>query len=214
VVLWRGLCFYLYAHCVDNYVKDFFQVNSVPKKKFPEMPIVLIGLMGAGKTSVGRRLAQKLGMPFVDADDEIEKAAGCSIPEIFDIYGENAFRDVEQRVIERLIGEGPMILATGGGAYMAERTRENIAENALSVWLRADLDTLVERTSRRNGRPLLEGGESPRQVLEKLMAVRYPIYGNANVIVDTGQENMEITVDRVASEVKSCISKQSNKVSE
>lgn len=186
---------------------------NLASKTFSEMPIVLIGLMGAGKTSVGRRLAQQLALPFVDADDEIEKAAGCTIPEIFDIYGESAFRDVEQRVIERLIGESRMILATGGGAYMTERTRSTITENALAVWLRADLDTLVERTSRRNGRPLLEGGESPRHVLEKLMAIRYPIYANADIIVDTGRENMEITVDRVASKIKSCISKQNDKAS-
>jgi len=162
-----------------------------------QMPIVLIGLMGAGKTSVGRRLAQRLGLTFVDADDEIEKAAGCTIPEIFKVYGEAAFRDVEQRVIERLIGEGPMVLATGGGAYMAQRTRNNISQNAISVWLRADLDTLVERTSRRSGRPLLEAGATPRQVLENLIALRYPVYSEADVIVDTGQETMEMTVDRV-----------------
>ncbi len=170
-----------------------------------ELPIVLIGLMGAGKTTVGRRLAQRLDILFVDADDEIEQAAGCSIPEIFDIYGEAAFRDVEQRVIERLIGEGPMVLATGGGAYMAEKTRKTIADNALSVWLRADLETLVERTSRRSGRPLLEGGESPRHVLQKLMDLRYPIYANADVVVDTGQESMDLTVGKVEDCIKSRI---------
>lgn len=159
-------------------------------------PIVLIGLMGAGKTSVGRRLAQRLGLNFIDADDEIVKAAGCSIPEIFDVYGEKAFRDVEERVIERLIGEGSMVLATGGGAYMAERTRNNIDTHAISVWLRADLETLVDRTSRRSGRPLLNAG-SPREILKDLMKIRYPIYGTADVIVDTGQESLEATVEKV-----------------
>ena len=164
--------------------------------KIKNAPIVLIGLMGAGKTSVGRRLAQRLEHNFIDADDEIVKAAGCSIPEIFDVYGEKAFRDVEERVIERLIGEGSMVLATGGGAYMAERTRNNIDTHAISVWLRADLETLVNRTSRRSGRPLLNVG-SPREILKKLMEIRYPIYGVADVIVDTGQESLEATVDKV-----------------
>ncbi len=177
----------------------------------PQTPIVLIGLMGAGKTSVGRRLAQRFELPFIDADDEIEKAAGCSIPEIFEIYGEDAFRDVEQRVIERLIGEGPMVLATGGGAYMSERTRKNIDGKALSVWLRADLETLVERTNRRTGRPLLDSGTSPRQVLQKLMDIRYPVYGGADIIVDTGQENMEVTVDKVATNLQSFIPASANK---
>lgn len=159
-------------------------------------PIVLIGLMGAGKTSVGRRLAQRLGLPFIDADDEIEKAAGCSIPEIFKVYGEQAFRDVEERIIQRLIGEGPMVLATGGGAYMAEQTRQNISKHATSVWLRANLETLVERTSRREGRPLLDAG-SPRDVLSELMEIRYPVYASADIIVDTRQEGLEATVDKV-----------------
>ncbi len=172
-------------------------------------PIVLIGLMGAGKTSVGRRLAQRLGLPFIDADDEIEKAAGCSIPEIFKVYGEQAFRDVEQRIIQRLIGEGPMVLATGGGAYMAEKTRQNIREHATSVWLRADLDTLVERTSRRTGRPLLDAG-TPRDVLNSLMETRYPVYGLADIIVDTGQEGLEATVDKVCEGLSLSTSKANN----
>ena len=159
-------------------------------------PIVLIGLMGAGKTSVGRCLALRLNLNFIDADDEIVKAAGCSIPEIFDVYGEKAFRDVEERVIERLIGEGRIVLATGGGAYMANRTRICIKTHAISVWLRADLKTLVKRTSRRKGRPLLSGG-SPDKILKNLMDIRYPIYGDANIIVDTGQEDIEVTVDKV-----------------
>jgi shikimate kinase len=166
--------------------------------------------MGAGKTSVGRRLAQRLGLAFVDADDEIEKAAGCSIPEIFKVYGEAAFRDVEQRVIERLIGEGPMVLATGGGAFMSERTRKNIRDHAISVWLRADLGTLVERTSRRTGRPLLEAGATPRQVLQELIDVRYPVYENADIVVDTGQETMEMTVNQVAENLQEALTKKEN----
>lgn len=186
-------------------------MNS-PSLPLTHKPIVLIGLMGAGKTSVGRRLAQRLVLSFVDADDEIEKAAGCSIPEIFEIYGESAFRDVEERVIERLIGEGPMVLATGGGAYMAKRTRENIRENAISIWLQANLDTLVERTSRRSGRPLLESGSSPRQVLQDLIDIRYPIYRDADITIETGQENMEITVDRVEAQLKATVAQTQNEV--
>ena len=159
-------------------------------------PIALIGLMGAGKTSVGRCLALRLDLNFIDADDEIVKAAGCSIPEIFDVYGEKAFRDVEERVIKRLIGEGQIVLATGGGAYMASGTRSYIKTHAISVWLRADLKTLVDRTSRRRGRPLLNAG-SPNKILKNLMDIRYPIYGDANIIVDTGQEGIEATVNKI-----------------
>jgi shikimate kinase len=159
-------------------------------------PIVLIGLMGAGKTSVGRSLALRLDLSFIDADDEIIKAAGCSIPEIFDIYGEKAFRDVEERVIERLIGEGRIVLATGGGAYMANHTRSYIKTHAISVWLRADLKTLVERTSKRRGRPLLDAG-SPHKILKSLIDIRYPIYQDANIIVDTDREDIDATVDKV-----------------
>lgn len=186
-------------------------MNSSSLSKI-EKPIVLIGLMGAGKTSVGRRLAQRLGLSFVDADDEIEKAAGCSIPEIFEVYGEGAFRDVEERVIERLIDEGPMVLATGGGAYMAERTRKNINQNAISVWLQADLDTLVERTSRRTGRPLLDSGSSPREVLQELINIRYPVYCDADITIETGQETMEVTVDRVEADLKSTYAKMGSEI--
>jgi shikimate kinase len=118
--------------------------------------IVLVGLMGAGKSTVGRRLAQKLGLPFRDADHEIEAAAGMSIPDIFSIHGEAYFRDGERRVIGRLLQEGPMVLATGGGAYMNEETRARIAENGVSVWLRADLDVLMRRVRKRATRPLLQ----------------------------------------------------------
>jgi len=160
------------------------------------VPIVLIGLMGAGKSSVGRCLALRLGLKFIDADDEIVKAAGCSIPEIFNAYGEKAFRDVEERVIERLIGERRIVVATGGGAYMSNRTRSYIKTHAISVWLRADLKTLIDRTSKRRDRPLLNGG-SPNKILKNLIDIRYPIYMDANIIVDTGQEDIEATVDKV-----------------
>ena len=158
--------------------------------------VVLIGLMGAGKSSVGRRLAKALEIPFVDADEEVERAAGCSIEDIFRLYGEPAFRDGEERVIARLLESGSQVLATGGGAFMNANTRERIRQSAISVWLRADLDLLVRRTSRRGGRPLLAHGD-PRKTLERLMAERYPVYAEADLTVDTTDENIERMVDRI-----------------
>ena len=145
--------------------------------------IVLVGLMGAGKTRVGREIAMILDMPFVDADREIENAAGCSVQEIFEMYGEQGFREGELRVIERLLQEGPLVLATGGGAFINEKTRENIKESSVSVWLRADLDLLVERTGRTNHRPLLQNTD-PRKVLQELMNKRDPIYALADITVE------------------------------
>lgn len=158
--------------------------------------IVLIGLMGAGKSSVGRRLARRLGRHFVDADEEIVKAAGCSISDIFEIYGEGAFRDVERRVIARVLRDGPCVLATGGGAFMDPETRARIRDSAVVVWLRADLEVLLERTGRRDTRPLLRTGD-PRQVLESLMRQRHPVYAEADIAVDSCCESVEATVSRV-----------------
>lgn len=163
--------------------------------------IVLIGLMGAGKTAVGKRLASRLGMRFVDADHEIEAAAGCSIADIFALHGEQAFRDGERRVIARLLEDPPHVLATGGGAWMDAETRENVAKRALSVWLRADIDVLIRRTSRRTHRPLLRGRDHG-EVLRKLQAERYPVYAQADIIVDTEDCPLELTVDRVASAIE------------
>lgn len=159
--------------------------------------IVLIGLMGAGKTSVGRNLAQIRKIRFIDADDEIAKAAGRSIEDIFEEYGENAFRDVEERVIHRLLDEGPSVLATGGGAFMSPEIRARIAEQGISVWLRAGLDVLVRRTMRRSGRPLLKGKDH-KIVLEKLIEERYPVYGEADIIVDSKDEGPEATAQSIA----------------
>jgi len=161
-----------------------------------DRPIVMVGMMGAGKSAIGRRLAQRLGMPFVDADAEIERAAGCTIGEIFEKHGEAVFRDGERRVIARLL-VGPVgVLATGGGAFMDPETRARIRAGAISVWLKADLDTLVERVSRRNHRPLLQIGE-PREVLAQLMAERYPVYAEADITVETGDAPTAATVERV-----------------
>lgn len=161
-----------------------------------DRPIVMVGMMGAGKSAIGRRLAQRLGMPFIDADVEIERAAGCTIGEIFEKHGEAVFRDGERRVIARLL-VGPVgVLATGGGAFMDPETRARIRAGAISVWLKADLDTLVARVSRRNHRPLLQNGD-PREILAQLMAERYPVYAEADITVETGDAPTAATVERV-----------------
>lgn len=152
--------------------------------------------MGAGKTCIGRRLARRLGRPFIDADDEIVKAAGADIPEIFHRLGEAAFRDGERRVIARLL-QGPVhVLATGGGAFVDPATRALVRQHAVSVWLRADLDLLDKRTRGRGGRPLLEGPD-PRGTLATLKAAREPCYAQADVVVDSDDVPPEKIVDRV-----------------
>lgn len=159
-------------------------------------PVVLVGLMGAGKTCIGRRLSCRLGVGFVDSDEEVVKASACSIPDIFRIYGEAAFRDTERKVMRRLLTGGPTVLASGGGAFMDPGTRSLIREHATSVWLRAGLEILLARTFGRQGRPLLEGGD-PRGVLERLMAERYPTYAEADLIVDTANEAKDIVAERI-----------------
>lgn len=159
-------------------------------------PIVLVGLMGAGKTSIGRRLAEKLGMPFVDADHEIEAAAGKSIPDIFAEHGEAHFRDGERRVIARLLENGNQILATGGGAYMNAETRARIRECGISVWLKADLELLLKRVSKRGGRPLLADAD-PRAVLARLIEERYPVYAESDVTVESADVQHSVMVNEV-----------------
>jgi shikimate kinase len=148
--------------------------------------VVLVGLMGAGKTSVGRRLAEALGARFVDSDEEIERAAGMDVPAIFERLGEPAFRDGERRVIGRLLEEPALVLATGGGAFMDPRTRAAVRARAVSVWLRAALETLVERTARRADRPLLRSGDA-RETLARLMRERHPVYAEADIVIDSAQ---------------------------
>lgn len=165
----------------------------------PTLPrtVVLVGLMGAGKSAIGRRLAARLGLPFRDADTEIEKAAGCTIEEIFAREGEAAFRAGERKVIARLLTETPVhVLATGGGAFMDPQTRALVHERAVSVWLNATLDVLLARTARRSNRPLLKQG-NPREVLERLIAARYPVYAEADLTVVSDEHPPEYTVDRV-----------------
>ena len=158
--------------------------------------IAFVGLMGAGKSCIGRRLAAALELPFVDADKEIEAAAGCSIEDIFAEHGEAAFRAGERRVIARLLDQPTMVLATGGGAFMDTETRALLRDRAISVWLRADVELLVRRTARRDHRPLLKRGD-PRQILSDLIDKRYPVYAEADVVVDSVDVPPEVTLARV-----------------
>ena len=163
--------------------------------------IVLVGLMGAGKTKLGRIIASSFGLPFLDADKEIELAAGCSIQEIFDRFGEEYFRDGERRVIQRILSEAPAVLSTGGGAFMNEETQAEISKHGVAVWLRADLDLLVRRTERRSGRPLLNKGNG-REILAGLIDERYPVYAKADFAVDVSDEPAPETAKRIMRELK------------
>jgi shikimate kinase len=163
--------------------------------------IVLVGMMGAGKSSIGRRVAARLGIAFVDADVEIEEAAGMSIAEIFAAHGEPYFRAGEARVIARLLDHGPQVLATGGGAFMNEQTRANIRDKGVSVWLKAELDVLTRRLKRRNDRPLLKTAD-PVATLANLLAERDPIYGEADVMV----MSREIAHDLIVGEIIAAVS--------
>lgn len=161
-----------------------------------DRPIVLVGLMGAGKSSVGRKLAALLDAPFADADEEIEKAAQLSIPEIFAQFGEAEFRDGERRVIARLMDEHQGVLATGGGAFCNDETRALILERGIAVWLDADIDTLVQRVSRKDNRPLLRNGD-PREILTRLRAEREPAYSQAPIHVKSENGPHQRTVARI-----------------
>lgn len=158
--------------------------------------LVFVGLMGAGKTAIGRRVAQLLGLQFVDSDHEIEAAARMSIPDLFESYGEAEFRSLERRVISRLLKSGPQVIATGGGAFMNEQTRRAITRHGVSVWLNAELDTLLERVSRRQNRPLLHNAD-PVEVLQKLIDERYPLYSKADVGVMSRDATRETIADEV-----------------
>lgn len=163
--------------------------------------VVLVGLMGAGKSTIGRRLAECLGLDFVDADQEIEAAAGCTVPEFFERHGEDEFRKGERRVIARLLERPTHVLATGGGAFMDPDTRAATRQHGVSVWLRADLDTLTKRARRRNDRPLLQRGD-PRAVLESLMATRYPVYAEADITIDSADGSHDDVVDEIIARLR------------
>ena len=172
--------------------------NQVPRRT-----IVLVGLMGAGKSSIGRRLAVRLGLKFIDADSEIEAAAGCSIDDIFELHGEEAFREGERRVIARLLEAPAHVLATGGGAIMDPATRALICEKGISIWLRANLDILVRRVSRRGNRPLLKNRDV-REVLKELMTERDPVYATADITVDTIDAPHETVVTEILRRLVAC----------
>jgi shikimate kinase len=167
--------------------------NALPR---PEKCIVLVGLMGVGKSTVGRRLAKRLGLPFVDSDEEIEKAADHKISEIFDRFGEEGFRDGERRVIMRLIAGPPKVIATGGGAFMDSSTRALILEKCIAIWLDASVETLAERVTRRDHRPLLRG-KDPLLFLRDLAAVRNPIYAEAHIHIQSQSVPHERAVERI-----------------
>ncbi len=179
----------------DSDPRDSPPKPNIAPEKTPEKTIVLVGLMGAGKSCIGRRLASGFGLSFIDADAEIEAAAGCAIEDIFERHGEAAFRDGERRVIARLLNQPVHVMATGGGAFMDAGTRALIKERATSLWLKADLDLLLKRTSRRNHRPLLKRGD-PKEILARLIEERYPVYAEADIAIDSQDGPPEVTVAR------------------
>jgi len=193
--------------------------NALMKKNKPrpdasgsgvtEKTIVLVGLMGAGKSSVGRRLAAALNLPFKDADTEIEQASNLTVAEFFEKHGEEKFREGERKVIARLLDGPRHVLATGGGAYMNEETRSLIKNRAVSVWLKADLDTLVARCMKRNTRPLLRTG-NPKEILGNLIEQRYPIYGEADFTVESSHGPHEVVVNKIVSALNDFKVKEEN----
>lgn len=176
--------------------EDAEESETLSPVPLAERSIVLVGLMGAGKTTVGRRLARRLDLAFVDTDAEIEQAAGETIPEIFERRGEATFRAGERRVIARLLGEGRRVLATGGGAFMDPLTRANIAARGISVWLKADLDVLMKRVGKRGDRPLLQT-DDPRETMKRLMDQRYPVYAGADITIESLEGPHDAVVEQV-----------------
>jgi shikimate kinase len=190
--LWRVIC----RQRLAVYSPLFMNSEAPLYNEKLQRPIVLVGLMGVGKTTVGRRLANRLDLPFVDADEEIVRAANLSIVEIFERFGEAHFRDGERRVIARLIDQVPKVIATGGGAFIEAETRALILENATVIWLTADIDTLVERVTRKNDRPLLRT-QNPAETLRNLAKVRNPIYAQAHIHVQSQGGPHDATVDAI-----------------
>lgn len=180
--------------------KEFKGMKKKPKRYSSNLvlpkTLVLVGMMGAGKSSIGWRLARKLDVLFNDSDQEVERAAGCSVADIFETWGEKAFRDAERRVIKRLLGGNVQVVSTGDGAFIDEKSRELIKENGISLWLRADPEVLYERVIRRDTRPLLFDGDA-KQILEEMIERRYPIYANADITVESNDDAHEATVERV-----------------
>ncbi len=184
----------------DGTIKDR---AAIVRKQLGARSVVLIGMMGAGKSAVGRRLASKLQLPFIDADTEIETAAGKTITEIFADHGEAYFREGERKVIARLLKDGPLVLATGGGAYMDPRTRQIIRDHGISVWLKADLGVLINRVHRRDDRPLLMTGDR-KAVMQELMTKRYPVYAKADITVPSRDVPHEVIVGEIIAALYKC----------
>jgi len=173
----------------------------------PNKIILLVGLIGSGKTSVGKRLAKKLNLPFVDGDQEIERAAGLSVIDVFKCFGQEEYRAGEERIMKRLLSGSPCVLASGGGAFVAEQTRSIAKEKALTIWLKADLDVLYNRTTGRKRRPFLQCGDSKiKSRLQSYIDEEYPYYSEADIIVETKNEAVENTVNRVLNAIETYIS--------
>jgi len=171
-------------------------LQSTIASRLGHRAIVFVGLMGAGKTSIGRRVAQALDLRFVDSDHEIEAVSRLSIAELFERYGEPEFRALESRVIERLLRDGPGVVSTGGGAFINAQSRKAVADHGVSIWLKADLDVLMDRVSKRQNRPLLKTAD-PRGTLARLMDERYPVYAQADITVETRDEKREVITTEV-----------------
>ena len=176
-------------------------------KKRMKRPIVMVGLMGCGKTRIGTTLARALSVPFYDSDHEIEAAAGMAIPAIFEKFGEEYFRDGERRVLKRVLDQGLCVVATGGGAVMNEETAQIIWNRSVCVWLRAELDTLVERTAKSETRPLLQNGD-PREILGRLMDIRYPVYANADIVADSDSGDVKSVINNIMEKLDAYLSQR------
>ena len=166
-----------------------------------EKPILLVGLMGAGKSVIGLKISQKLGLDFIDSDSEIEQVVGASISDIFSIYGEKAFRNYEKTVINRLLSEKIRVIATGGGAFMDSETRHSMKSKGTVIWIRADIETLVERTKRRDSRPLLRNNNH-RKILQQLMIERSPIYAEADIFIDSDVDSIDSIAKKLIDKLK------------
>jgi shikimate kinase len=182
-------------------MQDTVETMDGLREQLGQRSLVMVGLMGCGKSSVGRRLAARIGLPFVDTDDEIERVAGKSVVDIFADWGEAEFRNGERRVIARLLGAGPQVLATGGGAFINPETRTNIKAHGISIWLKADLQVLMRRVAKRDTRPLLRT-KDPEAVMRKLIEERYPIYAEADLVVESRDVAHEIIVTDVIEALK------------
>lgn len=185
-------------------------VETHLREKLGDRAIVFVGLMGAGKTAIGRKVAQMLGLPFVDSDHEIETVSRMSVPDLFDRYGEPEFRALERRVITRLVEEGSRVVSTGGGAFMNDETRRAISSHGISVWLKADIDVLMERVAKNRNRPLLRNAD-PRAVMQRLMHERYPVYALADVIVGTRDEAREVIAEETVAAIARFLDNQPRK---